>query len=142
MSLQVLDEVQLQLPNKTGEVWLVEDPAAELGEVSQKRTADLLFTSVELRKAVAHDGSQRLHHVGSTELGSSAVDLGEEAETLIRRQLRNALRDFELVEEVKYFFDVLGVVAVNATCIAVIIAALEFDHDEISALCLSGPHLR
>lgn len=136
--LQVLDEVQLQLPNKTREVWLVEDPAAKPGEVGQEGTADLLFVAVELGKTVAHDGSQRLHHVVSAELGSGAVDFGKEAETLVRRQLRDALRDAELVEEMNYFFDVLGIVAVNATCIAVILAALEFDHGEISALCLSA----
>lgn len=136
--LQVLDEVQLQLPNMTREVCLVEDPAAKLGKIVQEGTTDLLFVAVELRKTVAHDGGQGLHHVRSAELGSGAVDFGEEAETLVRRQLRDALRDAELVEEVDDFFDVLGIVAVNATCIAVIVAALELDHGEISALCLSA----
>jgi hypothetical protein len=139
--LQVVDKIQLQLPNETREVWLIEDPAAESCEVGQSGTADLLALAIELRKTVSHDGSQGLDHVWGAELGSSAMNPAEEAETLVRRQLCDAAGDSELVEEVEEFFKILWVVTINAAFIAIAIAALKFDHGEVSTLYLSAPSL-
>ena len=61
--LQVSDEMQLQLPNQTREVWLCQDPTADLCEVGQSGAVDLLVAAVEVRKTVTYDDSQRLHHV-------------------------------------------------------------------------------